>query len=255
MISGNKVAVTASAPPMTSARLGSQTPKMSRKPMIFCGLVMPESTSPKPKRTPPTSRRKAGSRQNSDMQQVPEHEYGCDTGGHEHGRRHERARGSAGESADAMTARAAGAVAGDPHRAARQRDQHGRVDGGPGHRVRHHGETERAARDQSGDEAKPPSDVADRGSSTWLTMPETPAMRPLSHRSSVAAAPIRSPPARAGTGANSGEIMARVSDPASIAILYVSLHKWRVPRRERRDRRMQNRKERPWTRTCCNSST
>ena len=35
-------------------------------------------------------------------------------------------------------------------------------------------------------------------------------MRPLSHRSNAAAAPISSPPAKAGTGANSGEIMASV---------------------------------------------
>ncbi len=52
MMSGNRLAVTANAPPMTSARLGSHTPKTSRKPTIFCGLVIPASTSPNPNRAP-----------------------------------------------------------------------------------------------------------------------------------------------------------------------------------------------------------
>ena len=45
-------AVTATAPPMTSSRLGSQLPVTSRKSSTFCGLAIPESQRPTPNSRP-----------------------------------------------------------------------------------------------------------------------------------------------------------------------------------------------------------
>ena len=44
--------VTATAPPITSARLGSQLPVTSRKPTTFCGLTICEMARPSPKMIP-----------------------------------------------------------------------------------------------------------------------------------------------------------------------------------------------------------
>ena len=52
---------TATAPPMTKARLGSQSPKISRKPSTLAGLTICETISPKPKSRPePKAVRMAG---------------------------------------------------------------------------------------------------------------------------------------------------------------------------------------------------
>lgn len=44
--------VTARPAAITRARLGSQFPAKSRKPMTFCGLIMPDIVRPSPKRKP-----------------------------------------------------------------------------------------------------------------------------------------------------------------------------------------------------------
>jgi hypothetical protein len=45
-------AETASAAAITTARLGSQLPKMSRKASTFAGCIMPEINRPQPKTNP-----------------------------------------------------------------------------------------------------------------------------------------------------------------------------------------------------------
>src|SRR5271165_3649630 len=100
-----------SAPNMTMARLGSQSPAISRKPRTLAGSIMCETGSPRPKRTPATSAlMRRGMPSASD--DVPHDEHRDESGSHEQAGGNDRTRREARHAADAMTAGAATAESG-----------------------------------------------------------------------------------------------------------------------------------------------
>src|SRR6266511_435635 len=94
---------------MTTARLGSQAPKISRKPRTFSGFAMPEINSPQPK-TKPHARLAISSMSTSEHVSRKSHDE--DRSRHEHGGGRDRAGGKARDAADAVAGRAAAAEAG-----------------------------------------------------------------------------------------------------------------------------------------------
>src|SRR6056297_890147 len=114
-------AVTAMAPPMTKARLGSQVPNRSRKFSTLAGLDMPGTIRPKPKIRPERSAKTCFI---SASDQVTGDEDG------DKGRRHERCGGddrahrAAADAADAVTRGAAVAIGrAEAHEQARDRHE------------------------------------------------------------------------------------------------------------------------------------
>src|SRR3546814_3146062 len=101
-------AMTSTAPPITKAGVGSQSPNTSRKPRTRCGSVIPDTVRPMPNRKPEASGGKSlrmsdmsGSNQRHD-------EHGGDACCHECSGRHHR---TLRQAADAAHAVAAGAAA------------------------------------------------------------------------------------------------------------------------------------------------
>src|SRR5436305_1444994 len=143
---------------MTTRRLGSQAPKMSRKPKTFSGFAMPESNSPQPKTNPHA---RLARRTMSAAQHVPEKTHD------EHRRCHEYrgGRDRAGrEARDAAHAVAGGAAAAEP--GAEADEQSGPDDQRITRRHFRSGEPvtrERAGnrrQDQPGEKRQPPAAIA-----------------------------------------------------------------------------------------------
>src|SRR5690606_21964035 len=106
------IAITITAPPITKARVGSQSPKMSRKPRTRSGSVMPEIVRPAPNSRPDSS---GGTslRTSAMSASDPLHdEHGGDAGRHESGGGDDRSLRQAADAAHAVAACAAAAHAG-----------------------------------------------------------------------------------------------------------------------------------------------
>src|SRR5690606_11821576 len=102
---------TATAPPITSAREGSQAPARSRNPSTLAGLAMPEVSSPRPNSSPTAN---ADTRYlfMSASQYMADDVDGDKAAGHEGQGRHQGAGGEPRQAADPVAAGATGAVAG-----------------------------------------------------------------------------------------------------------------------------------------------
>src|SRR5262249_21868290 len=105
-------AATPTAPAITKARLGSQSPARSTKPSTFAASIIRETVSPSPNSKPAAS--ETNSRECivlSGSNDVAEDEDRCQPGPHEQGRRDQRALRQPGDAAHPMPAGAAAAEA------------------------------------------------------------------------------------------------------------------------------------------------
>src|SRR6266567_486619 len=95
---------------MTKARLGSQSPRRSRKPITFAGLIICETVSPKPKSRPEASAANTEG-MGSDSDRMTEQEARDHGSGHENRGCDKRAWREPSQPADTMSASAAAAEA------------------------------------------------------------------------------------------------------------------------------------------------